>query len=110
MNKYHARKVTLDGITFDSHREARRYTELKLLERAGEISDLQLQVKYELIPRQVDKDCKLLERPISYIADFVYRDADGNYIIEDAKGKKTKEYIIKRKLMLYIRGIRVKEV
>ena len=110
MNKYHARKITLDGITFDSHREARRYTELKLLERAGEISDLQLQVKYELIPRQVDKDRRLLERPISYIADFVYRDRDGNYIIEDAKGKKTKEYIIKRKLMLYIRGIRVKEV
>ena len=110
MNKYGARKTTIDGIVFDSQREARRYSYLYLLRRAGEISDLRLQVKYNLIPSQKDARGKTLERPVDYIADFVYKDAAGNTIVEDAKGKKTKDYIIKRKLMLYVHGIRVQEV
>ena len=110
MNKYGARKTEIDGIVFDSGREARRYSQLKLMERAGEIRDLKLQVKYNLIPRQNKPDGKIIERPVDYIADFVYKDAAGNTVVEDAKGRKTKEYIIKRKLMLYVHGIRVQEV
>ena len=110
MNKYHAKKVEHEGIVFDSRREFRRYVELRLMCNAGMISDLRLQVKYNLIPGQKDARGKTLERPVDYIADFVYKDAAGNTIVEDAKGKKTKDYIIKRKLMLYVYGIRVQEV
>lgn len=108
VNKYRNRKVTIDGETFDSKREAQRYQELRLLMRAGEIADLQRQVVFELIPAQ--KICgKVLERSVKYIADFVYMQ-DGNRVVEDTKGVRTKEYIIKRKLMLWRHGIRVKEV
>lgn len=110
MNKYGARKTMIDGHEFHSCYEGRRYSELKLLLQAGEINDLRLQVKYNLIPSQKDARGKTLERPVDYIADFVYKDADGNTVVEDAKGKKTKDYIIKRKLMLYVHGIRVQEV
>ena len=108
-NKYQATKVTYNGITFDSRKEYRRYCELKLLEKAKKISDLRLQVKYVLIPSQKVKG-KLAERECAYIADFVYKDTFGNEIVEDTKGMKTKEYIIKRKLMLFIHGIRIREV
>lgn len=101
-NKYGNKKVTVDGIEFDSKKEARRYSELKLLERAGEIQDLQLQVKFELIPKQKG------ERACNYIADFVYTE-NGQTVVEDTKGFKTPEYIIKRKLMLERYGIRIKE-
>lgn len=94
-SKYSARKTVVDGIKFDSAKEARRYSELKLLERAGEISDLQRQVKFTLIPKSED------ERPVFYIADFVYEEKDGKRIVEDVKGYRTKDYIIKRKLFKF---------
>lgn len=97
---------------------------LKLLERAGEIRDLQRQVEYELIPAQYEtyeryskkgkrlKDgVKLIEKRCCYVADFVYTDVKtGQTVVEDTKGVRTKEYVIKRKLMLYIHKIRVREV
>lgn len=107
-SKYHSRKVTVDGVTFDSRKEARRYSELLLLERAGAIQNLQRQVKYELIPSQ-RIDGKVVERPCSYKADFVY-EKNGEKVVEDVKGMRTKEYIIKRKLMLKEHSIRIKEV
>ena len=108
MNKYHAKKVTVNGITYDSKKEANRHRELLLLERAGVITGLQRQVKYELIPSQ-RIDGKVVERPCSYVADFVY-DEKGHRVVEDTKGVKTKEYIIKRKLMLFLKGIKIKEI
>ena len=122
-NKYHARKCVLDGIIFDSRKEAQRYSELLLLQRAKEISCLARQRKYVLIPAQYEyyerfgkrgqelqPGKRLIEKECAYIADFVYVDKDGKLVVEDAKGMKTKDYIIKRKLMLFIHGIRVKEV
>lgn len=109
MSKYHAKKVTVDGITFDSRREANRYAELMLLQRAGEISDLELQKKYLLIPSQ-KKPSGGTERPVTYTADFAYKDKTGREIVEDSKGMKTQQYIIRRKLMLYMHGVEVKEV
>lgn len=108
MTKYGNRKVTRDGITFDSIRECQRYFELKLMQRAGVISDLRLQVPYELIPAQ-RIDGKVVERAVNYIADFVYTE-NGETIVEDAKGCRTKEYILKRKLMLWRHGIQIREV
>ena len=124
--KYNATKVTIDGHTFDSKHEANRYLELKLLERAGEISNLRLQVEYELLPNQYateerygkngrrlkDKEI-LLERKCCYVADFVYTDnRTGETVVEDTKSEATRtpEYIIKRKLMLHKYGIRIREV
>lgn len=122
-NKYGNKKVYVDGKVFDSVKEYRRYTELKLLEAAGVISDLRWQVRFELIPAQYDtirnysktgkrlKDKqKCVERAVEYIADFVYTDTDGCEVVEDTKGKRTKEYIIKRKLMRYLKGITIQEV
>ena len=123
--KYNATKVTIDGHTFDSKKEANRYLELKLLERAGTITDLQLQVKFELIPAQYTPDevkvlksgkekiikGKCLERECSYIADFVYTDLrTGKTVVEDSKGMRTPEYVIKRKLLRYRYGIEIQEV
>lgn len=101
--KYGNVKVTVDGHTFDSKKEYNRYCELKLMERAGLIKDLETQKKFELIPKQDG------ERAVNYIADFVYTE-NGETVVEDTKGFKTKEYIIKRKLMKYIHGIEIKEV
>lgn len=101
--KYHNRKTVIDGITFDSAKEARRYMELKLLERAGEISNLQRQVKYDLIPKRGK------ERSVTYIADFVYQE-NGNTVVEDVKGVRTNEYILKRKLMNWVHDIQIKEI
>lgn len=108
-SKYGNRKITRDGMTFDSVKEYRRYCELRLLERAGEVAELRRQVKFELLPSQ-RVDGKVVERPVTYIADFVYTDKDGQQVVEDTKGVRTKEYIIKRKLMLYRYGIRIREV
>ena len=105
--KYHAKKTELDGITFDSRKEAQRYAELRLLERSGAIHNLQRQVRYELIPAQ-KKDGKTIERACHYIADFVYEE-NGKTVVEDVKGYRTKEYVLKRKLMLQVHGIEVRE-
>ncbi len=117
-SKYGNKKITVKGVTFDSSKEYRRFCELSLLERAGKIADLQRQVKFVLVPAQYEPDTigvrggvkrgKLIEREISYIADFTYNQ-DGKAVVEDVKGFKTADYIIKRKLMLYIHGIRIKE-
>ena len=120
-SKYGNRKVNIDGETFDSRKEGRRYSELLLLERAGEIRGLERQVKFVLIPAQREPDRtgpkggiikgKVIEREISYIADFVYYDTrTGEKIVEDAKGMRTKEYILKRKMMLFFHGVRIREV
>ena len=108
MQKYRNKKVTIDGIVFDSKREAKRYTELKLLERVGQIHGLELQKEYILIPSQKING-KVAERAVKYKADFVYTE-DGKTVVEDTKGMRTKDYIIKRKLMLYVHGIRIKEI
>ena len=108
-NKYGAKKTTIDGKTFDSVKEANRYTSLLLLSRAGVIIDLQTQVKFVIIPTQRDAEGNLIEKECSYKADFVYK-RDGQTIVEDTKGFKTPEYIIKRKLMLYIHNIRIQEI
>ena len=108
MSKYRNRKTTVDGVTYDSAKEARRGAELRLMERAGLISDLCAQVRYELIPAQ-KRNGKVAERPVYYIADFVYRE-NGETVVEDAKGMRTKDYVIKRKLMLWKYGIQIKEV
>ena len=98
-SKYNARKITIDGITFDSIKEAARYKELKLLERAGEIKDLELQPKFVLLDSFYYGGKK--EREISYVADFKYYDkAKSKIIVEDVKGFKTDVYKIKRKLFL----------
>ena len=118
-NKYHNKKVNVDGIVFDSVREAKRYRELKLLEKAGAIQDLKRQVEYILIPALREPDTigkrggvikgKVIERKVSYIADFVYTE-NGETVVEDTKGFKTKEYIIKRKLLLWLHNIKIREV
>lgn len=120
-SKYHAKKVEVDGIVFDSKKEARRYSELRIMEKAGIISDLQRQVKFVLIPAQREPDTvgkrggikkgKLLERECSYVADFCYYVTEtGLYVVEDTKGFRTTDYKIKRKLMLYVHNIKIKEV
>ena len=108
MSKYKAKKTKVDGITFDSKKEAERYRQLKMLENARHISDLELQKKFVLIPSQ-KVDGKIKERECSYRADFTYIE-DGRQIVEDTKGFKTDSYIIKRKLMLERHGIEVKEI
>lgn len=96
--KYNNVKVEIDGIKFDSKREAKRYSELKLMEKGKVIDGLQLQVPFELIPSQ--KGGLRKELPMKYIADFVYYDTEKRKtVIEDTKGVKTKDYVIKRKLM-----------
>lgn len=118
-NKLHAKPVDMtmpDGtlMHFDSKREARRYMDLWLMQRAGEIFGLRTQVKYELIPKQVHKD-GTKERAVDYVADFVY-ERDGETVVEDSKGFRDtasaayRVFVMKRKLMLYIHGITVREV
>ena len=123
MAKYGNKQVFCGGKVFDSKKEAARYMELSLLARVGEITDLETQVPYELIPAQYEtyerygkngkrlKDGRrCIEKAVTYIADFVYKDEDGNTVVEDTKGVKTKDYIIKRKLMLDRYGIRIREI
>lgn len=119
-SKYHAHKVTVDGITFDSKKEARRWSELKLMESAGIITDLRRQVTFTLIPPQDIRDRKTgkhlrTERAIKYRADFMYTDSsDVRTIVEDVKGYKGGQaytiFKIKKKLMLYLYGLEVDEV
>lgn len=106
--KYRNKKTVIEGITFDSKKEAKRYGELRLLERAGEIDTLTLQPKFTLIPTQRRADGKA-ERSVVYIADFMYRE-NGQFIVEDTKGFRTPDYIIKRKLLLQVHGITVREI
>ena len=108
-NKYNARRGSVAGKRFDSTAEVRRFAELSRLLRLGKISDLKRQVPYELIPAQYDEDGRLLERAVTYKADFVYS-RDGVTVVEDVKGAKTKDYVLKRKLMLYIHKIRLVEI
>lgn len=126
MNKYSNQRIVVRGEKFDSEKEYERYCQLKILERAGRISNLQRQVKFTLIPTQREesreiykkgmmkgqpKPGKLIEKECNYIADFVYFDFDKNdIVVEDVKGFRTKEYLIKRKLMLFVKGIRISEV
>ena len=111
-NKLHAEKVDLTMP--DGKREARRYMDLWLMQRAGEISSLRTQVKYELIPKQVHKD-GAKEKSIEYVADFVYEQG-GETVVEDSKGFRDTSsasyrlFVMKRKMMLYFHGITVREV
>lgn len=104
-NKFGAKK----SGGYDSRREHRRANELKIMQRAGLISNLREQVKYVLIPSQRDTEGRLLERECSYFADFVYC-KDGLTVVEDTKGVRTPEYIIKRKLMLFVHGVSIVEI
>ena len=130
-SKYHSRKITRDGVTYDSLKEYRRFCELSLLLRAGAITGLQRQVSFELIPAQYEdiptgevyqrgekrgqpkmkRVC--VEQSVCYVADFVYY-KDGKRTVEDVKGYKQSTayavFVLKRKLMLYIHGIKIKEV
>lgn len=131
MRKYRNRTTARGGNVFDSKKEADRYAELSLLQRAGKISGLRRQVKFILIPaqyeafervsdktgRKLKPGRKLLEKECAYIADFVYRDmAAGKEVVEDTKGYRDPssagyaKFVIKRKLMLYLHGIRIKEI
>ena len=126
--KYHNEKYN----GYASKREAARAAELHLLERAGKIRNLREQVKYELVPsifehpdgslivnteenqvpqyKRIKLGLSCVERPVAYVADFVYEDEAGKTIVEDTKGVRTPEYIIKRKLMLWLKGIRIREI
>lgn len=105
-NKYNAQKIG----GYDSKKEYRRACLLKALLRSGEISDLREQVKYVLIPTQRDFSGNLIEKECSYYADFVYRDKEGNLVVEDTKGVRTSEYRLKKKLMLQVHGIQITEI
>lgn len=110
MSKYRNSRTEVDGITFASKHEATRYIELKYMERAGLIKNLELQRIFVLLGVQKDKDGKVIERAVTYRADFVYQNQKGETVVEDAKGLKTDVYKIKRKLMLSIYGIKIQEV
>ena len=102
--KYNAKKATFDGITFDSKAEMNRYCELKLMEKAKEISHLTLQPEFLLLEGFRYKGKKI--QSMKYIADFQYIEKDGTEVVEDVKGFKTKEYNIKKKLFLHKYGER----
>ena len=103
MNKYHAKPTFVDGRRFASRKEAGRYCELRLLERAGQIRDLQTQVPFELIPKT------RYGRAVRYVADFVYWEGDRK-IVEDAKGVRTPVYKLKKRLMAELLSIEITEV
>lgn len=126
-SKYGSRKITRDGMTFDSIKEYKRFCELSLLEKAGEITNLQRQHGFELIPPQFEEiptgefykkgerkgmpkfKNVCIEQAVKYVADFTYI-KDGERVVEDTKGFKTKDYILKRKMMLYFHNIKIKEI
>ena len=112
-NKLHAEKT--DG--YDSKKEAKRAAELRLMEQAGEISDLREQVRYELLPPYRDKNGKVIERGVDYVADFAYNvTATGEFVVEDVKGYRNpssapyRVFVLKRKMMLARSGIRGREI
>lgn len=121
-NKYHNHKVKRDGESFDSKKEMRRYAELQIMQSAGMISGLQRQKKFVLIPAQREPDTvgkrggrikgKVIEREVVYYSDFFYYTKEGDAVVEDVKSEATKtpQYILKRKLMLHVHGIRIREV
>lgn len=126
-SKYNAKKVNVGDIEFDSQKEAKRYAELQLLLEQGRIKGLELQKEFVLIPTQREPDIigkrggikkgKVIEQSVKYVADFVYIDTEtGETFVEDVKGFRDKasagvaKYIIKRKMMLYFYGIRIKEI
>lgn len=107
-SKYHAKKTVVDGITFDSRREADRYLVLKDMEEDGIIEDLRRQVRYELVPA-FDVDARHY-RPVYYVADFVYLDKEtGKEVVEDVKGMRTDVYRLKSKLFAKRYGMSIKE-
>ncbi len=118
-NKYGNQRIQHNGMIFDSAKEFQRWRELSLLQACGEIQDLQRQVEFVLIPAQRYPDTvgkrggvrkgKIIENKCSYVADFVYTE-NGKKVVEDTKGFRTKDYIIKRKLMLYMHNIKIKEI
>lgn len=128
-SKYRSQKITRDGLTFDSLKEYRRFCDLRLLEKSGAITDLKRQVPFELIPAQYEEiptgefykrgDRKgqpkfkrvCIEQSVVYNADFTYTE-NGKTVVEDTKSSatKTKDYILKRKMMLYFHGIKIKEI
>ena len=120
-NKYHAKKVNICGIEFDSRKEGMRWLLLKDMERAGEISGLRRQVPFELLPaiwreetvhlKTKDKtERRLVQRAVHYIADFVYTTRDGKQVVEDTKGVRLPEYILKKKMMLALKGVEITEI
>lgn len=118
MSKYHSRKITRNGITYDSVKEYKRHCELLLMEKAGAITELRRQEQIILIPPQREPDTigarggrkpgKVIERAVTYVADFTYKE-DGKLVVEDVKGVRTKDYVLKRKMALYLLGIRIRE-
>lgn len=123
--KYGNAKSEVDGELFDSRKEARRYIELQWLLKAGTIKDLRRQVRFLLIPAQREPDTvgprggrkpgKLIEKEVAYMADFVYTDTEtGETVVEDVKGYKGggayAVFSLKRKLMLHVHGIRIREI
>ena len=113
MSKYLNKKTKYDGKVFDSIAEMRRYKELKILEKKGEIKELRTQVKYVLLPSQFENG-KCVERGVNYIADFTYWDCkECKEVVEDVKSeitRKNKDYILKRKMMYFFHRIRIQEV
>lgn len=105
-SKYHAKKTVVDGIAFDSRREADRYLVLKVMEEGGAIEDLRRQVRYELVPA-FDVDGRHY-RPVFYVADFVYVE-DGKTVVEDVKGMRTDVYRLKSKLFARRYGMGIRE-
>ena len=105
-SKYHAKKTVVDGISFDSRKEADRYLILKGMEEGGIIEDLRRQVRYELVPA-FDVGGRHY-RPVYYVADFVYVE-DGKEIVEDVKGMRTDVYKLKSKLFARRYGMSIKE-
>ena len=120
-SKYRNKPTVVDGITFQSKKESDIYLNLKHLREVGEIHNFARQVPYELIPAQyVQKERPgkkgpvmkpvCVEKAVTYIADFVITYPDGEQVVIDAKGKRTKDYVIKRKLLRFQKGIAIKEV
>ena len=115
MSKYGNRKTTVDGITFDSKKEAERYCELNLMEKAGKIKSLRLQERFCLIPTIEGKGRKVVQRAVYYIADFTYYEKQGDnwkWIVEDVKSPATKTavYKLKKKLLRWQHGFDIREV
>ena len=115
MNKYRNKKIVVDGLIFDSRKEGERWKELKLLESSGEIEKLERQVNFHLLPKQTGSDGKVLERKVDYVADFCYiRVKDQKLVVEDVKGYRDggayRVFVIKRKLMLSVWGIKIDEI
>lgn len=120
-SKYGSKKVAYDGMEFDSKKEMYRYIRLKSMQEEGLISDLRMQVPFEIIPAVYEEETiqlktkvktvtKCVQRAAYYLADFVYRDKEGNEVVEDAKGMRTEKYLLKKKMMRAFLGITIKEV